>query len=385
VREVVDRAIDGRASDLHWEPGPGELVLRTRYDGTLVAEETFDRSLHPRVTTHLKALAQLDITERRRPQDGRITWNTDNRRIDIRISTVPGAHGEKTVLRILDPTRLPDSFVDLGMDQRTINSLQLASERARGLALVTGPTGSGKSTTLYTLLKSMDRGPRNIMTVEDPVEYELEGLTQVAVDPKVGRTFASVLRSFLRQDPDVLLVGEVRDLETAEICIRASLTGHLVLSTLHTNDAVGAVVRLLDMGVAPYLLASSLSLICSQRLLRKLCSECTIEDPQSAELLMEYGFHNASVSPPRISMGCETCRQTGVVGRIGIFETLVVNAEIEEAIRVGSSTARMLEIARSDGLVTLVEQGLQLVEQGAVSVRELAVQVLAANTIGVGK
>jgi type II secretory ATPase GspE/PulE/Tfp pilus assembly ATPase PilB-like protein len=383
VREYVDAAIRAGASDLHWEPGPDAVVLRTRYDGTLVSEHRFDPALGPKITTHLKALANLDITERRRPQDGRLTWQVDGRRIDLRMSTVPGAHGEKTVLRILDAERLPGNLARLGMDRRTELALLRASERARGLLLVTGPTGSGKSTTLYTLLKSMDRATRNVVTVEDPVEYELDGITQVAVDARIGRTFASVLRSFLRQDPDVLLVGEVRDLETAEICIRASLTGHLVLSTLHTNDAPGAVIRLLDMGVAPFLLASSLSIVCSQRLLKLLCPACRRPDPGARSFAEPYGLTGQVGARAATAPGCEACRGTGVAGRIGVYETLIVSPEIETAIRDRTSSSELLRIARSQGLVPLIDQGLHLVNQGRVSVREVVYQILSAQTTGV--
>jgi type II secretory ATPase GspE/PulE/Tfp pilus assembly ATPase PilB-like protein len=383
VREYVDAAIRAGASDLHWEPGPDEVVLRTRYDGTLVSEHRFDSTLGPKITTHLKALANLDITERRRPQDGRLTWQVDERRIDLRMSTVPGAHGEKTVLRILDAGRLPEALSRLGMDRRTELALLRASERARGLILVTGPTGSGKSTTLYTLLKSMDRATRNVMTVEDPVEYEMPGITQVAVDARIGRTFASVLRSFLRQDPDVLLVGEVRDLETAEICIRASLTGHLVLSTLHTNDAPGAVVRLLDMGVAPFLLASSLSIVCSQRLLKQLCPACRRPDPDARSFAEPYGLAGLAGEPAATASGCTACRGTGVAGRIGVYETLIVSPEIEAAIRDRAPSSELLAIARSQGLVPLIDQGLRLVNEGQVSIREVVYQILSAQTTGV--
>lgn len=382
VRRIVDSAIRLGASDLHWEPGPTELALRTRHNGTLIAEESFDKTLHPRITTHIKALADLDITERRRPQDGRIRWNVDDDQIDIRVSTVPGAHGEKTVLRILDPRRLPDSLVGLGMDQRTESALKKACQRSRGLILVTGPTGSGKSTTLYTLLKSIDREHRNVMTVEDPVEYELEGVTQVAVYQRIGRTFASVLRSFLRQDPDVLLVGEVRDLETAEVCIRASLTGHLVLSTLHTNDAAGSLARLLDMGVPPYLLASSLSIVCSQRLLRRLCPSCSAPDGDAGRIAEEYGLADAIHRLPKTSRGCDQCRGTGVIGRIGIFETLMVSRSLEDAIRCKASTSELENIAKREGLVPLLDQGLDLVNDGEVQLNEVLVQVLEAGAIG---
>ena len=382
VRRIIDNAIRLGASDLHWEPGPTDMTLRTRHNGTLIAEESFDKSLHPRVTTHIKALANLDITERRRPQDGRIRWSIGDDQVDLRVSTVPGAHGEKTVLRILDPSRLPDSLVGLGMDQRTESVLKAASQRTRGLVLVTGPTGSGKSTTLYTLLKSIDREHRNVMTVEDPVEYELKGVTQVAVDQRIGRTFASVLRSFLRQDPDVLLVGEIRDLETAEICIRASLTGHLVLSTLHTNDATGSVVRLLDMNVPPYLLASSLSIVCSQRLLRRLCPSCCIPDEDAHRIADEYGLADEIHTTPKTSSGCDRCKGTGVIGRVGIFETLVISPELEDAIRRKASTSELEIIANREGLIPLIDQGLALVNSGMVQLNEVLVQVLEASAIG---
>jgi len=382
VRQAIDVAIEAGASDLHFEPGPDQYALRVRHNGTLLAEEKYEPELQPRITTHIKALADLDITEKRRPQDGRIRWANGGGQVDIRVSTVPGAHGEKTVLRLLDPSKLPESLAGLGMDGRTRAALETAAERSRGLILVTGPTGSGKSTTLYTLLKSTDRDQRNVMTVEDPVEYELAGVTQVAVDTKVNRTFASVLRSFLRQDPDVLLVGEVRDLETAEICIRASLTGHLVLSTLHTNDAVGSILRMLDMGIPPYLLADSLSLVCSQRLLRTLCPHCIRDDPAGLQILAEYDLSESISNEPRISAGCEKCRGTGVSGRTGIYETLIVSSSIQEAIRNNASSARLDDIARSEGLVPLLDQGLDLVNRGMVAAQEVLIQVLTAGSIG---
>lgn len=379
---LIDGAIAQGVSDIHFEPEPDRFAVRYRLNGTLVNEVDLDPALHPRVTSHLKTRADLDITERRRPQDGRIGWEGE-RAIDLRVSTVPGAHGEKTVLRILDPERLPSGLAELGMDARSEQILTDAAARSRGLVLVTGPTGSGKSTTLYVLLRSVDRVTRNVMSVEDPVEYLLEGTTQVSVDARVGRTFAGVLRSFLRQDPDILMVGEVRDLETAEMCIRASLTGHLVLSTLHTNDSAGAVVRLIDMGIPPFLLASSLSVICSQRLLRRVCEGCAVPDPEGTGLLARYGLELPDRAVGMRGEGCAACRSTGVGGRVGIFETLRVSSEIEEAVRRSASSSEIAGIARSQGTVGLIEQGLRLVTQGRVAAGEMVHQILSANTIEV--
>jgi len=365
---IIRQAIDERASDIHIEPFRDKISLRYRIDGKLYEIPPPAKQLHLPIVSRIKILAKLDIAEKRLPQDGTFMVRLEDRTIDLRISTIPTIYGEKVVMRILDRSRVVLDLDKMGFEKQQLDIIRRAINSPYGLVFVTGPTGSGKSTTLYAVLQEIKSSTKNIMTVEDPVEYRLDGVNQIQVKPEIGLTFASALRSFLRQDPDVMLVGEVRDLETAEICIRSALTGHLVLSTLHTNDAPSAVGRLMDIGVEPYLLTPSLLIIIAQRLVRVLCPSCKeAYEPTEKEL---GGIKLKSELIYR-SKGCPECGQMGYKGRTLIAEVMPITGQIKELISQRASFQKVREAARAEGMHTLYEAGLMKVEQGITSLEEV--------------
>lgn len=363
VNLLLLEALQARASDVHLESHPAGLQVRYRIDGVLQDAPSPPAGLAQAVISRLKIMADLDISERRLPQDGRIRLKLQDRSVDVRVSTLPALHGESVVLRLLDKDRGRVDLGDLGMSPATLDAFQRIIRRPHGIVLSTGPTGSGKTTTLYAAIDHIRTGTEKILTVEDPVEYELEGVPQVNVNERVGLTFASALRSLLRQDPDIMLVGEIRDSETAEIATHAALTGHLVLSTLHTNDAPSALTRLLDLGVASYLVASTVEGVLAQRLVRSVCSECAHPITPDPDVIAAFG-PDASLEQVMLGAGCDECRGTGFRGRTGIYELLEVDDEIRSEIQSQRGTGHLRELAVGRGMVSLRQDGLRLVEEG---------------------
>lgn len=373
---IIRQAIEESASDIHIEPQYEKLKVRYRIDGALYDMPSPSVSLYSPIVSRIKILSKMDIAEKRLPQDGGFMVKINERLVDLRVSTLPTIYGEKVVLRILDKSRVPLDLAKIGLMPVELAIIRRGTSASYGLVFLTGPTGSGKSTTLYSVLNEVRSSVKNILTVEDPVEYRLEGINQVQIKPEIGLTFANVLRCFLRQDPDIILVGEVRDLETAEICIRAALTGHLVLSTLHTNDAPSTVTRLLDIGIPVYLLAASLRLIVAQRLVRKLCAHCKQPYEVKKEILPE-GI-NLDTAVIYKSNGCEKCNFIGYKGRAVIAEIIFVDEDIRELMYKGSSSSEMLETAKRKGSLSLLESGLKRVEEGITSLEEIFSVVAAA-------
>ncbi|MDP8264648.1 MAG: GspE/PulE family protein, partial [Candidatus Aceula lacicola] len=365
---IIRQAIDQRASDIHIESYKDKISLRYRVDGSLYEIPPPAKHLLLPIVSRIKILAKLDIAEKRLPQDGAISAKLEDRTVDLRISTVPTVWGEKVVMRILDKGAIDLDLSSLGFEPNQLEAIRKGIKSPFGLVFVTGPTGSGKSTTLYSCLKEIIDSTKNIMTAEDPVEYRLDGINQVHVKPEIGLTFASALRSFLRQDPDIVMVGEVRDVETAQICVRAALTGHLVLSTLHTNDAASAITRLLDIGIPTYLLTPSLSLIVAQRLARKLCPICKEAYEPSAEQMGKLQIKSDLVYRPK---GCEKCNQTGYKGRLAISEVLVVTDTIRRMIGKDASYVEIKEAAIKNGMSPLLEIGVKKIEEGITSIDEV--------------
>jgi len=365
---IIRQAINERASDIHIEPFKDRISLRYRIDGKLYEIPPPAKHLHLPLISRVKILAKLDIAEKRLPQDGAILVRIDERPIDIRVSIIPTIYGEKGVLRILDRGGVELSLSTMGFDTAQLEHVRKGIFSPYGLVLITGPTGSGKSTSLYAILNEVKSPTKNIVTVEDPVEYKMDGINQVQIKPEVGLTFAAALRSFLRQDPDIMLVGEVRDLETAQICIRSALTGHLVLSTLHTNDAPSAVTRLMDIGIEPYMLAPSLLVVIAQRLIRKLCPDCKeAYEPAKAQL------KGASIQAELIyrAKGCSKCNNSGYKGRTCIVEVMPITLEIQDLINQRTSFQKIREVARAQGMQTLYESGIKKVESGITSLEEV--------------
>ncbi|MGQ9603072.1 MAG: GspE/PulE family protein [bacterium] len=370
VNLIIERAIAKRASDIHVEAREKSLVVRYRIDGIMREEMVVPRMLKAAVISRLKILASMDIAERRVPQDGRFTVTFQKRKIDLRVSTFPTVHGEKVVMRILERSGQVASLEELGMNQDILNRFSRVLGLSHGIVLVTGPTGSGKSTTLYAALSRLNDNEKNIVTLEDPVETQIPGVNQGHTNPVAGFTFASGLRAILRQDPDIIMVGETRDVETATIAIQAALTGHLVLTTLHTNDAPSAIVRLVDMGIEPFLVSSSVVAILAQRLVRKICPKCGVESypidvtiPGSDEVR-----HIPKTIEPR---GCESCSGVGYKGRIGLFEVVIMNDEIRRLVIKGGSLQDIVSAARKNGYRTMFEDGLDKVEQGVTTLEEV--------------
>jgi general secretion pathway protein E len=368
VDMMIKKSLDDRASDIHIEPFYDKLTVRYRIDGTLYELPPPPRELHNAVVSRIKIISKLDIAEKRVPQDGSFSLSYKARRIDVRVSTVPTVFGEKVVMRILDKRTDLLDLRALGFEEEQLRHFELALTRPYGLIFVTGPTGSGKSTTLYAALNKIHSPDINITTIEDPVEYQITGVNQVQVKPDIGLTFASGLRAFLRQDPDVILVGEVRDLETAEICIRASLTGHLVLSTLHTNDAVTAVTRLIDIGVQPYLVSGSIALVAAQRLIRLLCEDCKEAYRPTDKERSDYGIRAETIYRAK---GCSKCRNIGYWGRAAIYEVIPVDEDIRRLIVKDANLDAMRRLQKEKKYETLFQNGLKKVERGVTTIEEI--------------
>jgi general secretion pathway protein E len=371
VQRLIIDAIEAKASDIHLEAGESGLVVRYRKDGMLETMSAPPAQYRDAIISRVKILAHLNIAERRLPQDGRIRIPVNGRDTDFRVVTSPGLHGESAVLRILDRQEIALEFDSLGLDAGIKTTLERALDRPYGIILVTGPTGSGKTTTLYAALKRLNRPDRKILTVEDPIEYTLAGIQQTQVRPAIGYTFAHALRSFLRQDPDIIMVGEIRDRETAEVAVQASLTGHLLLSTLHTNSAAGAVTRLLDMGVEDYLLTSTLNLLIGQRLVRKLCSQCKSPSELSPELLERVGIKNAESLTAHAAVGCPVCHGSGYRGRTAILEVLELSQEIQRAVLKRPDAVALEQLAVNLGMRTMLQHGLARVHEGQTTLEEI--------------
>ncbi|ETT80071.1 type II secretion system protein E [Paenibacillus sp. FSL R7-277] len=371
VNQMIQQAVSLRASDIHVDPGENNLSIRYRIDGTLRTERIIPKQMQGFITARLKIMARLNIAERRLPQDGRIKMQFDYKMVDIRVSSLPTMHGEKIVLRLLDLSTGVKSVDTLGFSDLNADAFRDMISKPYGILLITGPTGSGKSTTLYSALSQLNTENANIITIEDPVEYQLEGVNQVHVNPAIGLTFAAGLRSILRQDPNIVMVGEIRDTETAEIAVRASLTGHLVLSTLHTNDAISTISRLRDMGVEPYLIASSLLGVVAQRLVRKICPDCKEEHKpteQESIMLRRYGLPAEVIYRGR---GCGNCNNTGYRGRIAIHEVLTINDHLRQLITDSASIEELRAAGREQGMVQLVEDGFVKVSKGITTLQEV--------------
>jgi len=365
---LLMQAIRDRASDIHIEPFRSKINIRYRIDGVLYEIPPPARHLLPAIVSRIKILANLDIAERRLPQDGAFLVKVEKKGIDIRVSSIPTIYGEKVVMRILDKSATPLNLQELGLVSQELEGFRKAIISPHGLILVTGPTGSGKTTTLYAALNEIKSPHKNICTVEDPVEYKLEGINQVQIKPAIGLTFANALRSFLRQDPDIIMVGEVRDLETAQICIRSSLTGHLVLSTLHTNDAPSAISRLIDIGIEPYLISSSLIIVGAQRLVRRLCSECKEAYEPVPKLVSDFNIKQDLLYKPK---GCDYCNHTGYRGRIAIYEIVLIDDKLRELISKGVGLGGIKAAVRESGIKSLLESGIKKVEEGITSIEEV--------------
>jgi len=375
VNLILSQAVRDRASDIHLEPFERSLKVRYRIDGVLHEVLSPPKALQPRMTSRLKVMADLNIAETRLPQDGRIAIRVRNREIDIRVSVVPTAFGERLVLRLLDKSGALLTLEDIGFEPELLPTYLRMIRRSHGIMLVTGPTGSGKSTTLYATLLRLNAAELNIITVEDPIEYQLNGVGQIQVNPKIDLTFANGLRSILRQDPDIIMVGEIRDRETAEIAIQASLTGHLVFSTLHTNDAASAVTRLIDMGVEPFLIASSVLAMMAQRLVRLICPACREPFTPDPETLSELGVTPAEVTQHGGQLfhgrGCEACRYTGYRGRTGIYEMLVLDDPVRNLIMQRENANTIKTIAVQRGMRTLLQAGARKVLAGRTTAEEV--------------
>lgn len=380
VNLILSDAVKKGASDVHIEPYEKAFRVRYRIDGVLYEVMSPPLKLKDAITSRLKVMARLDIAERRLPQDGRIKLKVATKELDFRVSTLPTLFGEKVVLRILDKSNLTLDMARLGFDPQALKDFEQAILQPYGMVLVTGPTGSGKTTTLYSALNRLNKPETNIMTAEDPVEYNLPGINQVQVKPEIGLTFAAALRSFLRQDPDVIMVGEIRDYETAEIAIKAALTGHLVLSTLHTNDAPSTVSRLINMGVEPFLVAASTNLILAQRLVRKICSACKEEVHVPVQALVGLGFGPEEAKGLKVykGKGCMTCSDTGYKGRVALYEVMVMKENVKDAVLEGASVSELRELARKNGMKTLREAGLQKIRERVSSIEEVMRVTLSA-------
>src|SRR5262245_38562817 len=373
VNMVLVDAIQKGASDIHWEPYEKAFRVRFRIDGVLHEMLSPPKRLESAIVSRLKIMSSLDIAERRLPQDGRIKLRYHAREIDFRVSILPTIFGEKAVLRILDKDALQLDLTKLGFDPGALEQFEKVIRQPYGMILITGPTGSGKTTTLYSAIHTINSPEHNIMTAEDPVEYNLKGVNQVQINDSIGRTFASALRAFLRQDPDVILVGETRDLETAQISIRAALTGHLVFSTLHTNDSPSTVARLIDMGIPPFLVASSLLLVMAQRLGRKVCKDCNEPYEVDEDSLLPYGHVLTGVRRTQLykGRGCATCSFTGMKGRIALYEVMPVSQEIKDLILKNAPVTDIRAMAQSQGMRTLRQAGIQKALEGTTTVDEV--------------
>jgi type IV pilus assembly protein PilB len=371
VNLILAQAVKEKASDIHIEPFQNTLKLRYRIDGELIPAESPPKALQLAIASRIKILAGLDIAERRVPQDGRFRIRIMGKEIDLRISVLPTAHGEKTVIRILDKSSLTGTVDQMGLDQDTLARFRKAIDAPHGMILVTGPTGSGKTTTLYSVLQELNNPQYNIVTVEDPIEYELAGINQVAVRPDIGLDFSSALRSILRQDPDIVMVGEIRDNETADIAVKAALTGHQVLSTLHTNDAAGAITRLDDMGIEPFLISSSILMTCAQRLIRRVCTNCREEFVPEPEILERLAIADPKGAVFYHGTGCDRCKGRGYLGRLALIEALSVTEAIRRLIIKRASAAIIKNQAVSEGMKTLRQVGIEKALEGVTTLEEV--------------
>jgi len=372
---IIRRALETRASDIHIEPFENRLIVRYRIDGVMHEVESPPRRLSPAVISRVKIMANMDIAERRLPQDGRIKLRIQGKEIDLRVSTVPTMHGESVVMRILDKGGVPLDFASLGFEPDLLAKFNEILLRPHGILLVTGPTGSGKTTTLYTALSKLNQPDVKILTVEDPVEYQMEGINQIQVKPQIDLTFANALRSIVRQDPDVIMIGEIRDLETAQIAVQSALTGHLVLSTLHTNDAASSVNRLLDMGMQDYLLTSTLNGIQAQRLVRTLCRECRRAYRALPEVAAETGLSRFVEAGSEVTLfepvGCEACAQTGFIGRVAIMEIMPMSDGLRSLVMHHANSGEIQKQAVAEGMMTMYEHGLLKVLAGTTTLEEV--------------
>jgi len=377
VNVILMSAISKGASDIHIEPYEKEYRVRYRMDGILYNIMAPPLKMRDAITSRIKIMAKLDIAEKRLPQDGRIkirfSDNGQTKDIDFRVSCLPTLFGEKIVMRLLDKGKLMLDMTKLGFEQESLTKLEAQISKPWGMVLVTGPTGSGKTNTLYSSISKLNTPETNIMTAEDPVEFNLLGVNQVQVRESIGLNFAAALRSFLRQDPNIILVGEIRDFETAEIAVKAALTGHLVLSTLHTNDAPSTISRLMNMGIEPFLVASSLNLVCAQRLVRRVCVNCKVEEEVPAAAMEQAGFsrEDAQSVKPKRGTGCEKCLKTGYKGRVGLYEVMEVTDELRELILVGASALEIRRKAIEEGMITLRGSGLRKVKDGVTTIEEV--------------
>lgn len=371
VNQIISNAVTQRASDIHFDPQELELKIRYRIDGVLMTERTLPKHMQNVITARIKIMANLNITESRIPQDGRIKMTVNFKPIDIRVSTLPSIYGEKVVMRVLDLSHAIDRLDKIGFSEENEEMMRDMIAKPNGIVLITGPTGSGKSSTLYAALNQLNNEEVNIITIEDPVEYQLAGINQVQVNETVGMTFATGLRSILRQDPDIVMIGEIRDLETAQIAIRASLTGHLVLSTLHTNSAVAALTRLTDMGIEPFLITSSLTGVVAQRLVRRVCRDCeqTVEPTEREKKI--FSQVNMEINEVKRGLGCGSCNNTGYRGRIAIHEVLTIDDEIRKLIMESASAAKIRAFVKNRGMKFLLEDGLDKVKQGLTTTEEV--------------
>src|SRR5438874_1275655 len=371
VNLILVQAVKEKASDIHIEPFQRALKLRYRLDGDLIMAESPPKALQLAITSRIKILAGLNIAERRVPQDGRFRIKVIGKEVDLRVSILPTAYGEKIVIRILDKAALTGSIDQMGMDQGTLDKFKKAIDAPHGMILVTGPTGSGKTTTLYSVLQELNNPQYNIVTVEDPIEYELSGINQVSVRNDIGLDFASALRSILRQDPDIVMVGEIRDNETADIAVKAALTGHQVLSTLHTNDAAGAITRLDDMGIEPFLISSSVIMACAQRLVRRVCTNCRDEFIPEPEIFEKLGIKPAKETVFYHGHGCDRCKGRGYLGRAAIIEALPVTEAVRRLIIKRASAAVIKNQAVTEGMKTLRMVGLEKAAEGVTTLEEI--------------
>ena len=371
VNQLLTNAVAVKASDIHLDPQETKVVIRYRVDGILRTERVLPKHMQSLLTARLKIMANLDITEHRVPQDGRIKINLEFHPIDLRVSTLPTVYGEKIVMRILDLGSSLNDINKLGFNKLNLKRFTDMIEKPTGIVLISGPTGSGKSSTLYAALNKLNSEEVNIITVEDPVEYQVEGINQIQVNPNVGMTFAAGLRSILRQDPNIIMVGEIRDKETADTAIRASLTGHLVLSTIHTNDSLGTVTRLVDMGVEPFLVASAVSGIVAQRLVRRVCRDCKEEQEPTKREIEIFAKRGMNIEKIIRGRGCSSCNMTGYKGRIAIHEVLVFNDQMRRVIMNGDSFTKLRELAIKNKTIFLIDDGLLKVKQGLTTTEEI--------------
>jgi type IV pilus assembly protein PilB len=371
VNQILQLAVEQRASDIHIDPQETKVLIRYRIDGILRTDRALPKHMQSMLTARIKILANMDITEHRIPQDGRIKMDIDFHPIDLRVSTLPTIYGEKIVMRVLDLGTALNDIHKLGFNQLNLQRFIELIERPTGIVLITGPTGSGKSSTLYAALNHLNSEEANIITIEDPVEYQIEGVNQIQVNPNVGLTFAQGLRSILRQDPNIIMVGEIRDRETAEVAIRASLTGHLVLSTLHTNNALSTITRLIDMGIEPFLVATSLAGVVSQRLVRRVCRDCQEEQEPTKREIEIFARRGMKIDKLIRGRGCPTCNMTGYRGRMAIHELLVMTEEMRRVILNKEPFSKLRELAIKNRMIFLIDDGLLKVKQGLTTLEEV--------------